>query len=543
MELAPPVRVERPRAPRLQRCGGVTCPSGSCRHDDQRVSRAGSGPGPAIAPSLVREVLATPGSALHPALRTDMERRLGHDFGAVRVHADSRAATSADAVASLAYTAGNHVVLGRAVATEGEQGRRVLAHELVHTIQQGSNRSGVGPLPVSGPSDAGERRRVLAHGLAHTIRQGRDPSGSGLLPVSGPSDSSEREAEHLAQAAMSRPVGSIGPGSLAGVGHVSNPPVHSGMEPLTVSRWASLGYHSWQDPLIHSRTVRISVNVGTEAEWRELLANMDNEDDYKFAQGFLEVANDPSVVGQREHPNDFANYKNMIMRAPNDEEVMAFMRALYSLGSDLDLPNTVFEGGPFIHYLRKEFSELIARYQGRVIQEASARGEVISIGGVTAVAEQGGEQIRRSMIINAGATAMKGIDLVKTANSMAVGSERQVARRNAFETIRNAGRTIKAVLDVHDAEIAFQQAAIGMVFESVWEMIPAGGALAIGAKEFLKLGLSRMLQDAAENDSPKTQAEAINAAFVQTVNNLVPGGHIDAADANGAINGFEAVRR
>jgi hypothetical protein len=82
-----------------------------------------------------------------------------------------------------------------------------------------------------------------------------------------------------------------------------------------------------------------------------------------------------------------------------------------------------------------------------------------------------------------------------------------------------------------------------MVFESVWEMIPAGGALATGAKEFLKLGLSRMLQNAAANDSPKQQAEAINAEFVRTVNGLVPGGHIDSADANGAINGFEAVRR
>jgi hypothetical protein len=454
-----------------------------------------------VAPSLVHEVLSTPGSALDPGLRTDMERRLGHDFGDVRVHADSRAAASADAVASLAYTVGRQIVLGRTVATGDEQGRRILAHELVHTIQQDTDSSGTRPLPVSGPSDA-----------------------------------SEREAERLAQAAMSRPTGSAG----TGVGEVSNPPVHSRTGPLSVSRWASLGYHSWQNPFDRS-TVRRPVNVGTEAEWRRLLSNMDDEDEYDFARGFLEVVNDPSTVGRQAHPNDFANYTNTIKRAPNNNEIIAFMRALYSLGDDLDLPNTFFEGGPFVHALREEFSAVIASYQGLVIQEASARGEVIPAEGVTAVADQGGEGIRRSMIISAGATALKGIDLVKTANAMPAGIEREVARRNAFETIRNSGRTIKVVLEQHNSEIAFRQAAIGMIFESVWEMIPAGGALATGAKEFLKLGLSRMLQNAAANDEPNRQVEAIKAEFALTVNGLVPAGYIDAADANGAINGFEAV--
>ena len=78
------------------------------------------------------------------------------------------------------------------------------------------------------------------------------------------------------------------------------------------------------------------------------------------------------------------------------------------------------------------------------------------------------------------------------------------------------------MLEEHDAEVAFQQAVIGMVFESVWEMIPAGGALATGAKEFLKLGLSKMLQGAAASDEPTVQAETINTEFVQTVNGLRP---------------------
>jgi hypothetical protein len=114
-----------------------------------------------------------------------MEQRLGHDFGAVRIHSGPRAAASADAVASLAYTVGNHIVLGRGVGTEGQPERRTLAHELVHTIQQG-----------------------------------RDPTSPGALPVSSPSDASELEADRVVQSAMDRPPPAINPRSPAGVAQV-----------------------------------------------------------------------------------------------------------------------------------------------------------------------------------------------------------------------------------------------------------------------------------------------------------------------------------
>ena len=61
---------------------------------------------PAVAAELAR-----PGEPLDPASRTLMERRFGEDLGGVRVHADSRAASSARAAGALAYTVGEHVVL------------------------------------------------------------------------------------------------------------------------------------------------------------------------------------------------------------------------------------------------------------------------------------------------------------------------------------------------------------------------------------------------------------------------------------------------
>ncbi|MFL6211744.1 MAG: DUF4157 domain-containing protein [Pyrinomonadaceae bacterium] len=59
------------------------------------------------------------------------------DFSRVRVHTDARAAESARAVNALAYAVGNDVVFGAGQYAPGTSaGRRLLAHELAHTLQQ-----------------------------------------------------------------------------------------------------------------------------------------------------------------------------------------------------------------------------------------------------------------------------------------------------------------------------------------------------------------------------------------------------------------------
>lgn len=92
------------------------------------------------APSIVHEVLNSPGQPLEPATRTSLEHRFGRDFTKVRVHADSRAAESASAVQAQAYTVGHSIVLGAGHGSGTEADRLLLAHELVHTVQQ--ERSG-----------------------------------------------------------------------------------------------------------------------------------------------------------------------------------------------------------------------------------------------------------------------------------------------------------------------------------------------------------------------------------------------------------------
>jgi Domain of unknown function (DUF4157) len=105
----------------------------------------------------IRDVLQSPGRPLDAATRAVFERRFAHDFGHVRVHSDAQAADSARAIDALAYTAGHHVVFGGgALAPHTAAGRRLLAHELVHVVQQRAVAANE-PLAVSAPDDARER--------------------------------------------------------------------------------------------------------------------------------------------------------------------------------------------------------------------------------------------------------------------------------------------------------------------------------------------------------------------------------------------------
>lgn len=88
---------------------------------------------------LVKEALHSSGRPLDAATRSLMEPRFGHNFSQVRVHTDAKAAESAQAVSASAFTVGQDVVFNAGLyRPDTAAGRRLLAHELTHTIQQSS---------------------------------------------------------------------------------------------------------------------------------------------------------------------------------------------------------------------------------------------------------------------------------------------------------------------------------------------------------------------------------------------------------------------
>ena len=89
------------------------------------------------APASVDHALASPGRPLEPTLRQDMEQRFGHDFSRVRVHSGAAAEQSARDVNANAYTVGHDIVFGTGRFAPGtHEGRRLIAHELTHVVQQ-----------------------------------------------------------------------------------------------------------------------------------------------------------------------------------------------------------------------------------------------------------------------------------------------------------------------------------------------------------------------------------------------------------------------
>jgi hypothetical protein len=124
-------------------CGATPGLDGECAEcRKQRLSRqrhSTSQAEPAAVPPIVHDVLRSPGQPLEPETRAFMETRFSHDFSWVQVHTDARAAESARAVNALAYTVGRDIVFGAGqYAPERTEGKRLLAHELTHIVQQAS---------------------------------------------------------------------------------------------------------------------------------------------------------------------------------------------------------------------------------------------------------------------------------------------------------------------------------------------------------------------------------------------------------------------
>lgn len=75
-----------------------------------------------------------------PGQRSFFEPRFGHDFSQVRIHNTSEAGEAARSVNALAFTRrGNVAFAAGAYRPDSNSGRRLIAHELAHVIQQGAS--------------------------------------------------------------------------------------------------------------------------------------------------------------------------------------------------------------------------------------------------------------------------------------------------------------------------------------------------------------------------------------------------------------------
>lgn len=98
-------------------------------------------PPPGDTTPSIRNVIRSGGHKLDHTTRRFFEPRFGFDLSHVRVHADSAAGQSARAINARAYTLGSAIVFANGeYRPEDDGGRRLLAHELTHVIQQGTGQ-------------------------------------------------------------------------------------------------------------------------------------------------------------------------------------------------------------------------------------------------------------------------------------------------------------------------------------------------------------------------------------------------------------------
>jgi hypothetical protein len=136
-------RVMRMPEPQLQRTGASGIESSGQR--STRAPAAGLQPrrvqasdaAGMAAPPAVSDALRSSGQPLDPLTRAFMEPRFGRDFGDVRIHSGPQADAAAASVQARAFTVGRDLVFAAGEHAPGsEGGKRLLAHELTHVIQQ-----------------------------------------------------------------------------------------------------------------------------------------------------------------------------------------------------------------------------------------------------------------------------------------------------------------------------------------------------------------------------------------------------------------------
>ena len=144
----------------------------------QRAASGGRDAADGEMPGVALDVLSQSGHPLDAGTQAHLSAQLGHSFANVRVHDGSEAAAAASSVGALAYTVGSSMVFGRGQYQPGTAaGRRLIAHEAAHVVQQRSGRVASVSAPTVGAADSLLERE--ADRVADAVVAGRPLSRGG----------------------------------------------------------------------------------------------------------------------------------------------------------------------------------------------------------------------------------------------------------------------------------------------------------------------------------------------------------------------------
>ncbi len=115
----------------------------ACEEEEKHVHRkegsTGEVQGSSELDSYIGSLHST-GQPIPEKTRSFFEPRFGRDFSNVRLHTGAVAAKSAQSINALAYTSGNNIVFNTGqYSPDSDSGKKLMAHELTHVVQQNGN--------------------------------------------------------------------------------------------------------------------------------------------------------------------------------------------------------------------------------------------------------------------------------------------------------------------------------------------------------------------------------------------------------------------
>lgn len=489
------MRMPEPTLQRACACGGA-CPK--CKAEQLSQESKGlqtkrvraSNTVQVAAPPIVHDVLQSPGQPLQPATRAFMETRFGHDFSQVRVHSDTRAAASARAINAQAYTVGRDVVFGSDQYARGStEGRRLLAHELTHVLQQRDQSA-----------HAGEARRVI--GVDDGNRQ-----ESSLIPV--------RETRH--QVLFRKEL--------------------IGEEQYTACTDPPYFWPQTCNGRENRRFAPEPVEVMTEQEWREHMRRHDylrvRERTFLRAAYISDAEYQSHALANQSGFFDFTLVDHDVQasrrldRVPTESEKLSFAKAL------------VLRGGAQQHDWRYEQS-LLARFirdwQHRVVEGEARAGRIftreqaeLNIPESRSFLNPSAEPVGLAMIESASALLMRGLTLYIHAYGRSPNE-----RGNANRIIQSAGNILRQgaeTLDTISAEERQRVEAAINVLVDVYTL-PGASDLSRVVRSAFKASVTPSIGGAlSENDSAVDRMLRIQSGTIQFLEDFDYEGQGHSVDA------------
>ena len=424
-----------------------------CACEEDEIQRMVNDEAAGSVPTPINKVLKTGGQPLDLGTREYFETRFGRDFSHVRVHADRQAAESASSVNAIAYTVGNNIVFGQGQYAPGSySGKRLMAHELTHVVQQSK------------------------YGSANNKNEGSLP-----IRTSNGSQGIQRFAD------IGQETYSI----------CTNPPYYF-FEINTLCTDSNA-----------NTTRTYSVQTGTEEEWRDDLRTSSLEKERLFLRSIYisdaeyesyavdhweglapNIPTMPSRAIHTSRPDDMTASRTLT-RTPTDDETMAFAKAV------------ILRGGLQLHTWPHEvnlLSMLIAEYQSPVLEGEARAQRIFTQQQAGLVIPASGEvfqhpqetSIGTAMMASASAQLEQGIELYLN-NYLTNISERE----NANRIIRAAGNVLREMAEQLDQFSEQEKTAFEGLFGLAISALPIGSSARAGfLRDAFKLFMTPILGSA-----------------------------------------------